>query len=166
MRAIDLVIFDCDGVLVDTDLLACRSLAETMTRHGMPVSLDDVFDRFLGRGFSAVEEHYRKVFGQPVSDEFRADLRARQFALFRSSLKPIPHVPEMLAQMDRPFCLATSSDPERLGLTLAVTGLDAHFGQRIYHAGMVRRAKPAPDLFLRAAAGMGASPGRTLVIED
>jgi HAD superfamily hydrolase (TIGR01509 family) len=162
----DLVIFDCDGVLVDSEALACQSLAETMTRHGLPCTIDDVFTKFLGRGFAAVEDYHQKMLGLPVSEDFLADLRSSQFALFRSHLRPLPHVPEMLSEFKRPFCLATSSDPERLQLTLEVTGLGVYFVNRIYHAAMVERAKPAPDLFLLAAKGMGASPSRTLVVED
>jgi HAD superfamily hydrolase (TIGR01509 family) len=166
MVGYDLVIFDCDGVLVDSEVLACRSLAETLVRHGVACSLEDVFDRFLGRSFAVVEDHYKKVRGQAPTQAFRADLRDRQLALFRSSLKTMPHAREVLDTLDRPFCLASSSDAERIRMTLGVTGLDSYFGDRVYTAAMVKKGKPAPDLFLYAADKMGAPPERTLVVED
>jgi len=166
MEKFDLVIFDCDGVLVDSEVLACQSLADTLVRYGIESSLGDVFERFLGRSFSVVEDHYLTVLSEPLPEKFRSDLRASQAAAFRSSLKTVKDVREVLANLDRPFCLASSSDKDRIRLTLEVTHLDSFFGDRVYNAAMVERGKPAPDLFLYAANRMGARPERTLVVED
>ncbi len=166
MRDFDLVIFDCDGVVVDSEVLACRALAETLVDHGVPVTLDEVFDRFLGQSFAAVEAHYHAVVGAPLPERFRAENRARLAENFHASLQPMPYVREVLAALDRPYGLASSSDAERIRLTLAIAGLESAFGDRVYTASMVARGKPAPDLFLHVAGDMGADPGGTLVIED
>jgi HAD superfamily hydrolase (TIGR01509 family) len=166
VNTFDLIIFDCDGVLVDSEVLACQSLAETLGRHGIPSSLADVYSRFLGRSFTVVEEHYQRARGEPLPDAFRTGLRETQASLFQSSLKAIPHIRDVLGSLKVPFCLASSSDAERIRVTLAATGLDALFGDRVYTAAMVARGKPAPDLFLLAARSMGALPARTLVVED
>ena len=166
MRDFELVIFDCDGVVVDSEVLSCRCLAEVLGRHGVPVGLEEVFDRFLGRSFAAVEEHFLKIRGVPAPDQFRADLNAHLAAAFRASLRPMPHVEAVLAGLDKPYCLASSSHAERIRLTLAVTGLAHHFGGRVFDAAMVARGKPAPDLFLHVADKMGARAALTLVIED
>lgn len=163
---LDLVIFDCDGVVADSEVIACRCLAELFTDLGVPTSVEDVFERFLGRSFTAVEEHYERTHGAPLPPGFRRELLDRQLAGFAAGLEAVPGIREVLDRLDGPYCLASSSDPERIRLTLAVTGLGAYFGDRVYHAGMVKRGKPAPDLFLHAAAAMGAAPERCLVVED
>lgn len=162
----ELVIFDCDGVLVDSEMLACRSLAETLTRHGLPSTLDEVFERFLGRSFALVETHYRDRMDRPMPESFRIDFRRRIEAVFAAELKPIEGVDQVLAALRLPFCLASSSDPDRLRLTLAAAGLAGRFKDRVYSAVQVRHGKPAPDLFLFAAATMGVAPERCLVVED
>jgi len=162
----DLVIFDCDGVLIDSEVLSCSCLAETLAAHGVAMPLEEVVERFLGRGFAAVPAYYREATGRTLPDSFAPELRARQSERFIAALTPMPHVTSVLTSLERPYCLASSSDGERIRISLAVTGLDHFFEGRIFTAAMVERAKPAPDLFLLAAARMGVSPARTLVIED
>jgi HAD superfamily hydrolase (TIGR01509 family) len=166
MQGIDLIVFDCDGVLVDSEVIACHCLGEMLARYGTPTGLDEIFARFLGRSFAAVESHYQRLHGRPLPDSFRDELRALQIARFARDLKVMPGVPALLATLGRPYCLASSSDPERIRITLEATGLGAYFGDRVYNAAMVKRGKPAPDLFLHAAAAMGAAPAATLVVED
>jgi HAD superfamily hydrolase (TIGR01509 family) len=162
----DLVIFDCDGVLVDSEVLSCTCLAEMLTAHGIAMSLDDVVERFLGRSFAAVPAYYRERTGRPLPESFARELRTLQRARFTAALLPMPHVAGVLASLDRPYCLASSSDGERIGISLAVTRLGHFFEGRIFSATMVERPKPAPDLFLLAAERMGVSPAATLVVED
>lgn len=162
----DLVIFDCDGVLIDSEVLSCSCLANVFAAYGIAISLDEVVDRFLGRGFAAVPAYYRECTGRPLPESFARDLLARQAELFTTSLLPMPHVADVLASLDRPYCLASSSDSERIRISLAVTGLDRFFEERIFTAAMVERAKPAPDLFLLAAETMGVQPVHALVVED
>jgi len=161
----DLVILDCDGVLVDSEILSCRCLAEAMTDHGVATDLETVLDRFLGRSVTAVFEHCRAL-GRPLPATFAADLRQRVRTAFAASLQPMPSVAAAVKRLPARYCLASSSDRDRVLFSLQVTGLADLFGDRVYTAQMVARGKPAPDLFLHAAAQMGAEPARTLVIED
>jgi HAD superfamily hydrolase (TIGR01509 family) len=166
MRDCNLVIFDCDGVLIDSEVLSCSCLVEMLAAHGVAISLDEVVERFLGRSFAAVPSYYRERTGRPLPSDFARDLAARQTERFAAALLPMPHVTTVLTQLDRPYCLASSSDNERVRVSLAVTRLDRFFEGRIFTAAMVERAKPAPDLFLFAADRMGVPPAETLVIED
>lgn len=166
MRDFDLIIFDCDGVLVDSEPLSCACLADALTRHGIEASLDLVFDRFLGRGFAAVEAHVLATTGAALPATFRESLRVEVNAAFTRDLRAIEGAADLLAGLDTPCCLASSSDRPRIDLSLGLTGLDEAFAGRIFNAEMVARGKPAPDLFLHAAASMGADPARCLVIED
>jgi HAD superfamily hydrolase (TIGR01509 family) len=161
----DLVIFDCDGVLVDSELLSCQCLSETLGKIGVEVSVEEALILFLGRSTAAVTQ-YCADRGRPVPVTFLPELRLRVRESFRRALKPIPGVGELLSNLKAPTCVASSSDLERVALSLTLTGLAEHFGNRLYTAQMVARGKPAPDLFLYAAAQMKAAPARTLVIED
>jgi HAD superfamily hydrolase (TIGR01509 family) len=166
MREFGLIIFDCDGVLIDSEVLSCSCLAETFVRYGVAMTRDEVMERFLGRGFAAVPAYFEACTGRPLPDSFAADLHARLSAAFAASLMPMPHITSVLDRLDRPYCLASSSDSERIRLSLSITGLAGFFGERIFTSAMVDRAKPAPDLFLLAASSMGVDPARALVVED
>ncbi|KJC59657.1 hydrolase [Bradyrhizobium sp. LTSPM299] len=161
----DLVIFDCDGVLVDSEELSCRCLSDALGQIGVEMSTELALKLFLGRSTAAVVEYCRTA-GQPVPANFLTDLAGRVRETFRSQLKPIQGVGAVLAELSLPHCVASSSDLERVRFSLELTGLAAYFGQRLYTSQMVRRGKPAPDLFLHAAAEMGCEPHRALVIED
>ncbi|MDA9502964.1 HAD family hydrolase [Bradyrhizobium sp. CCBAU 11357] len=161
----DLIIFDCDGVLVDSELLSCRCLSEVLAEFGLVLSEEQALELFLGRSTKAVEQHYRDL-GEVVPDGFLPRLKSRVLEAFAASLAPIPAVEAVISGLAVPFCVASSSDIDRVALSLDVTGLRAYFDDRIYTAQMVRHGKPAPDLFLHAAESMRVSPARTLVIED
>ncbi|WP_407180656.1 HAD family hydrolase [Bradyrhizobium sp. STM 3562] len=159
----DLIIFDCDGVLVDSEVLSCRCLSDVLAQCGIELSEHDTLDLFLGRSTAAVLQHYD---GRLVPEDFLAALKAQVFQQFRRSLRSIPGVSGVISQLTMPFCVASSSDLDRVRLSLALTDLARYFGDRLYTAQMVARGKPAPDLFLHAAAQMQADPQRTLVVED
>ena len=161
----DLIIFDCDGVLVDSEVLSCRCLSETLAQYGIGLSVDQALDLFLGRSLATVFEHYEGL-GRPIPEQFAAELRTGIRGAFRSSLGPIEGVKSVLEDLRIPFCVASSSDVDRVSFSLSLTGLAAHFDARLYTSQMVERGKPAPDLFLYAAEKMGFDPRRTLVIED
>ncbi|MEY9122228.1 HAD family hydrolase [Bradyrhizobium yuanmingense] len=161
----DLIIFDCDGVLVDTELLSCRCLSEVLAEFGLVLSEEQALELFLGRSTKAVEQHYRDL-GHSLTDAFPPRLKSRVLENFAASLAPIPGVEAAISGLTVPFCVASSSDLDRVSLSLDVTSLRAYFGDRIYTAQMVRHGKPAPDLFLHAAESMRTPPSRTLVIED
>jgi HAD superfamily hydrolase (TIGR01509 family) len=161
----ELVIFDCDGVLVDSELLSCRSLAEVLARSGIDLGLAEAIDLFLGRSTKAVLQHYRDQ-GRALPETFPADLKQTVRERFAAALQPIPGIAAMLSALDAPYCVASSSDLDRVRFSLTMTGLASYFGERLYTAEMVARGKPAPDLFLFAAQRMGVEPARALVIED
>jgi HAD superfamily hydrolase (TIGR01509 family) len=161
----DLIIFDCDGVLVDSELLSCRCLSEVLAEFGLRLTVEQALELFLGRSTKAIEHYYRDL-GQALPDDFFPLLKARVLETFAGALQPIPGVGAVLSELETPCCVASSSDLDRVSLSLDVTGLAPHFGDRLYTAQMVRHGKPAPDLFLHAAGKMQTDPMRTLVIED
>jgi len=160
-----LIIFDCDGVLVDSEVLSCRCLCDALAGCGIEVGLEETLDLFLGRSLDAVLEHYQGL-GRPIPRQFPAELMAKVQETFRSALCPIDGIGPVLEDLKIPHCVASSSTLDRVSLSLSLTGLARHFGDRLYTAQMVDRGKPAPDLFLYAARRMQADPARTLVIED
>jgi HAD superfamily hydrolase (TIGR01509 family) len=160
-----LIIFDCDGVLVDSELLSCQCLSETLAQCGIALSEDEALQLFLGRSTAALLDYYRED-PRLVPARFLAALKARVFQRFKLALRPIGGVEQVLSQLTTPFCVASSSDLERVLLSLDLTGLGSLFGERIFTAQMVARGKPAPDLFVHAAAQMRARPACTLVVED
>jgi HAD superfamily hydrolase (TIGR01509 family) len=162
----DLVVFDCDGVLVDSEVLSCRCLADVLARHGLAIDADEVMERFLGRSMAAVSDHFRTMTGRELPVSFHDELQTELTEAFQADLKALPHIREALAACGDRYCLASSSGPERLAMTLSAANLDRDFAGRIFTASMVAHAKPAPDVFLLAAREMGAAPERTLVIED
>jgi HAD superfamily hydrolase (TIGR01509 family) len=161
----DLIIFDCDGVLVDSEILSCRCLSDGLAACGINVSVDQVLDLFLGRSISAVLEHYAEL-GQVIPEQFAVELTVKVREAFLSGLCPIEGVSSVLEGLQIPHCVASSSDFDRVSFSLSLTGLAPHFDGRFYTSQMVERGKPAPDLFLHAAERMRADPRRTLVIED
>lgn len=161
-----LIIFDCDGVLVDSEMLSAGVLMAMMTEEGLPLSEDAFRADFLGRSFAAAALRAKERFGRPLPEDFEGRYRDRLFATLEAELKPMAGVADVLSQLRVPFCLATSSSPRRLALSLRASGLAQFFDGRSFTASQVQRGKPAPDLFLHAAAAMGAAPAHCLVIED
>ena len=162
----DLVIFDCDGVLVDSEVISCRAHAETLTRHGYPITSEQVFDRFLGRSMRQATLEVEAELGRSLPDDFHTQVYAEIFRLFAASLEATPHIDEALAAIALPVCVASSGPPEKISASLNRVGLYDRFAPHIFSAVQVRNGKPAPDLFLFAAEQMRTSPARCLVIED
>lgn len=165
----DLVIFDCDGVLVDSEVLSCGTLATLMSVQGVLTTPQEALTRFLGRSTAAIAEDFTARTGRPLPADFLPTFRMLVAERMRCELTAIPGVAQVLADLTAagvPFCLASSSERERIDLALTVTGLAPYFEGRVFNAAMVARGKPAPDLFLHAAAALGADPARCLVIED
>jgi HAD superfamily hydrolase (TIGR01509 family) len=161
----DLVIFDCDGVLVDSEVLSCRCLSEALAVYGIDLGIDQALDLFLGRSVTAVFQHY-EALGRAIPEQFAAELKTGVRAAFLSALCPIDGVKSVLQGLRVPHCVASSSDIDRVSFSLSLTGLASHFDTRLYTSQMVARGKPAPDLFLYAAERMQVDPQRALVIED
>jgi HAD superfamily hydrolase (TIGR01509 family) len=163
---VDLIIFDCDGVLVDSEVISCRAHAETLTRHGYPITTDQVFDRFLGRSLHQASLEVEAALGHSLPDDFHIQLQDELFRSFATMLEAIPHIEDALDEIAQPVCVASSGSQERMRATLGGVGLYDRFAPNIYSATQVRNGKPAPDLFLFAAVQMQAVPARCLVVED
>jgi HAD superfamily hydrolase (TIGR01509 family) len=166
MAAFDLIIFDCDGVLIDSEVLACSAVHQQLRQHGISLDLAEVMQRFLGRSLAEVARHYEATLGRAMPEIFVTDLRRDIESAFSAGLAAMPHIESVLKALDIPHCLASSSDLARIKFSLNLVGLSPYFESRIFTAGMVAHAKPAPDLFLLAAATMQREPRRCLVIED
>jgi HAD superfamily hydrolase (TIGR01509 family) len=163
---IGLVVFDCDGVLVDSEPIAMRVLLETLAAAGLDLDEAAGYERLLGRSLAGVREILAEDFGIVLDDAALATMRRRLYAAFRAELRPIPGIAETLDRLALPYCVASSSQPERIEVSLRATGLWPRFAGRVFSATMVARGKPAPDLFLHAARTMGFAPGDCLVVED
>lgn len=163
---VSLIIFDCDGVLADSEVLSAQVLIAQLAALGIHVTPAETRRDFLGRSFPTVAQSIRTRFARPLPPGFEADYRARLLDLFATDLRPTPGLAAMLDALQVPACIATSSSPQRALRTLDLLGLADRFAGRVFTASLVRRGKPAPDLFLLAAARMGAAPAETLVIED
>jgi HAD superfamily hydrolase (TIGR01509 family) len=162
----DLIIFDCDGVLVDSEVISCRAHAEMLTRHGYPITADEVLDRFLGVSDREARQTVERELGRKLPDDFEQEVKRVTLQSYTGELKAILHAGEAIAAIDLPKCVASSGTPEKIRHGLTSTGLYEEFTPHIFSATQVSRGKPAPDLFLFAAEQMNARPGRCLVIED
>lgn len=160
-----LVIFDCDGVLIDSETISARVLVELAAEAGIGFDAAYVREHFLGRSFPTVARTIREAFGLDLPTDFEARYRARLLERFEAELRPTEGVVEMLERLAVRACVATSSSPPRAARSLAIAGLDRLLPD-VFTASLVPRGKPAPDLFLHAAQAMGVAPGDCLVIED
>jgi HAD superfamily hydrolase (TIGR01509 family) len=160
------VIFDCDGVLVDSEPISNRILAEELTAIGLPMSPADSMRDFMGRSWATLTEIVEERLGRALPPGFAAGYHARVFAAFEAELEPVDGVAEALDRLGRPACVASSGDHLRIRRALHCTGLLSRFDGRIFSATDVARGKPAPDLFLHAAEHMGFDPAATAVVED
>ena len=160
------VIFDCDGVLVDSEMLSAGVLKEVMAEQGMPLS-DNMFrDVFLGRSFVNGRARAKSVLNFDLSDDFEDKYRKKLFVELTHKLQTMPGIERLLPSLTIPYCVATGSSPKRLALTLDVTGLSKYFEVNRFTSSEVARGKPAPDLCLYAAAKMKVPYENCLVIED
>ncbi|PBB97787.1 HAD family hydrolase [Mesorhizobium sp. WSM3862] len=162
----ELVIFDCDGVLVDSEALSVSALLGMIELAGGTVSEDVAYEHFLGKSMKSVRELLGSDFGLEISDQHLTAMRVELMRKFREELKPIPGIKEILPKLGLPHCVASSGTLERIRYALECTGLLGLLEPHLFSAAMVKRGKPAPDLFLHAAAAMRADPGKCLVIED
>jgi HAD superfamily hydrolase (TIGR01509 family) len=163
---VTLLIFDCDGVLVDSEMIALGLLAHMLTDLGWPIAVAECRLRFMGRSTSDVLADVEGMLGRPLPMEFGNRMKALLFERLRRELRPLPDVCEIVSALPYQVCVASSSQPERIALSLEVTGLAPLFEGRVFSAAEVRHGKPAPDLFLHVAARLGVKPEEAIVIED
>src|SRR5204862_4941663 len=161
----DLVIFDCDGVLIDSELLSVRADRECLRECGIELSAEEILGRYTGISFAGMVADIESRYG-PLPADFADRHRAQLWPLFERELQPIPGVAAVLDSLICKICVASSGRPERLKHALSLVGLYDHFHPHIFSAVEVARGKPAPDLFLHAAARMGTEPERCVVVED
>lgn len=162
----DLIIFDCDGVLIDSEMLSSAVLIEELAKIDLMIDTGYVRRNFIGRSFATVAQTIRDQFGCTLPDGFEAIYRNTLLERFETELKPTVGIERLLAHLLTRKCVATSSSRPRVTRSLAITGLGRFFGDDVFTASQVAHGKPAPDLFLHAAQHMGADPARILVIED
>jgi HAD superfamily hydrolase (TIGR01509 family) len=162
----EVVIFDCDGVLVDSEVIALAETRQALGEAGLPLSDEEVFDRFLGLSAEAVARSAEQDLGGALPATFPTDLTRRILAGFEHRLKGVAGIRQALAGLGARVCVASSSPPERIRRSLAAVGYAQLFEPNIFSASAVERGKPSPDLFLYAAHEMGAAPDVCLVIED
>jgi HAD superfamily hydrolase (TIGR01509 family) len=162
----ELVIFDCDGVLVDSEPIANRVLARALTELGRPTTADEAWRDYGGQTWDACFAQMERSLGRALPQGFPQLFAARLEQALERELEPIPGIHEALAAISTPNCVASNGRHETMRLTLAKTGLLARFEGRIFSAADVSRPKPFPDLYLHAAARMGTPPERCAVVED
>ncbi|MEU3662744.1 HAD family hydrolase [Streptomyces sp. NPDC032940] len=166
----ELVVFDNDGVLVDSEPISNRLLAAYLTELGHPTTYEESLRDYMGAAMHRVHDTVLERSGRRLPDDFDKLFHERVFAAFAQDLEPVPgaaDVLEKLAADDVPYCVASSGSHERIRVGHRKTGLDRWFDDaRIFSAEDVGRGKPAPDLFLHAAERMGVAPERCVVIED
>ncbi|MDE2377895.1 HAD family hydrolase [Bradyrhizobium sp.] len=163
---IDLVIFDCDGVLVDSEVISCRAHAEVLSRHGYPITADEVLHRFLGVSDLEARRAVETEIGRKLPDDLEEQMKAAALRLYAGELQAIAHVASAIAAIDLPKCVASSGTPDKIRHGLTCAGLYDQLAPHLFSATQVARGKPAPDLFLFAAGQMNALPEKCLVIED
>ncbi len=161
-----LVIFDCDGVLIDSEPIAHRVLAEQLRGVGLALSFDDVMREFLGRTRDGCLEHAERLAGRALPPDFARRWDEALFAALAREVRPVAGIEEVLRTLPWPYCVASNGTEARMRKALEAAGLLPLVGERLFTAAEVARPKPAPDLFLHAARSMGAAPQRSVVVED
>ncbi|MDB5361258.1 MAG: hydrolase [Rhodospirillales bacterium] len=161
-----LIIFDCDGVLVDSEVLACRVEVAVLHRLGHPISHEEFCRRAIGRSRKDNQAMLAALWDRPLPSDYADQVQSRLFETFRTELEPVAGMPALAARVKIDRCVASSSPPDRLTLALSLGGYAPLFGDRVFSAVDVARGKPAPDLFLHAAARRAVRPEHCLVVED
>src|ERR1039458_8843895 len=166
MSTFDLVIFDCDGVLVDSERITNQVFCSMLNDLGLSVSLNDMFERFVGLSMPQCMDIITTMHGAPPPQTFVEELRQRAAVALKEQIVPIVGVREVLNSLRIPFCVASSGDHEKICLTLGATGLLSYFTGKIFSVVDVERPKPAPDVFVFAARQLGVAPAACAVVED
>lgn len=164
MRPFDLVIFDCDGVLVDSERLAVRTEAQILAELGWPLPETEIISRFVGRTPAHMHREVETHLGRPVDWDEVFEARYRE--VFDNELRAVPGIVSALSSLDTLTCVASSGNHAGIRYKLAKTGLLSRFEGRIFSAEDVPRGKPAPDVFLHAARALGVDPRECAVVED
>jgi HAD superfamily hydrolase (TIGR01509 family) len=165
-RPAKLVIFDCDGVLVDSEPISCRVHADVLTRHGYPIDPETVRERFLGRSARDANREIETELGRPLPEACDWERRSLLLSALAAEVEAMAHVHDVLDAIAIPVCVASSGGHDKIFTTLSRTGLYERLAPHVFSASEIERGKPAPDLFLYAASRMGCAPQDCLVVED
>ena len=160
------IFFDCDGVLIDSEVIACRVELDVLGEIGHPITLEEFQHRFVGTSRQFSLRALAEDWGKPLPGNYEDRVRERLYEAFRAELQAIDGMVDLVGRTGVRSAVASSSSLHRLGLALALAGYDSLFGNRVFSAEQVRNGKPAPDLFLFAAARMDVAPEHCVVIED
>ena len=166
MNKFDLVIFDCDGVLVDSERITNTVFAEMLNDLGLSVTLEDMFDHFVGNSMNRCLEIIQDMLGKPVPDNFVTEYKQRTKQALTENLKPVEGIKNAIDRLKFPYCVASSGEHQKMQTTLGLTGLLPYFTDKLFSVTEVARGKPYPDVFLYAAETMGFNPARCAVVED
>lgn len=160
------VIFDCDGVLIDSETIAIGVLVDMANELGANIPKDGAVTRFKGKSFNLCMDVIANAIGKALPESFEADYRVRTFKAFKEEIQPIEGIKDVLENIELPFCVASSGPENKIELNLEVTGLLPYFKGRIFSCYTIKKWKPEPDIFLWAAKTMGFKPEECLVVED
>jgi HAD superfamily hydrolase (TIGR01509 family) len=166
MQRFGLVIFDCDGVLVDSEVITSRVFAGMLNELGIPATVDEVFDNFVGRSMAQCLKEIADLLGREVPADFAHQYHLRAALALKSELKAVPGIESALDEIRLPYCVASNGSHEKMHTTLGITGLLPKFQGKLFSVTEVARGKPFPDVFLYAAAQSGVAPSACAVIED
>ena len=161
-----MLILDCDGVVVDSEPVTIRVLADMLGELGAPLGVDEAARRFTGHTFARTLELVSELLGGPPPPKFAGDYRDRTYAAMERELKPVEGIEQALDQIAIPYCVASNGPHEKMRKTLGITSLLPRFEGRMFSSADVARGKPFPDLFLHAACHFSVPPSACLVIED
>lgn len=160
------IIFDCDGVLIDSETIAIGVMVDMANELGANIPVEGAVTKFKGKSFNLCMDVISNAINKPLPESFEADYRVRTFKAFKESIQPIDGIKDVLENIKLPFCVASSGPENKIKLNLEVTGLLSFFENKIFSCYAIQKWKPEPDIFLWAAKTMGFKPEECLVIED
>ena len=166
MKRIKCVIFDCDGVLVDSEIIGIRVLNSLAKEYGFEINLEEAIKTFRGLSLNASFQLIERLINQKLPATFEYAYRKLTYDAFKNELKPIKGVVDFIEKLKVPFCVASSGPIEKIRLNLTIVGLIEKFENKIYSSFEINSWKPSPEIFFYAAKKMGFSPNECIVIED
>jgi HAD superfamily hydrolase (TIGR01509 family) len=160
------IIFDCDGVLVDSEIITAKVLVSMANTLGLQLDLDLIAQEFMGRSLNDIMRHLDVLANGGLPPNFESEYRRKTYKAFKTELKPIAGIHSVLQNLEVPFCVASSGPLEKIRNNLTTTGLIDAFQNRMFSCYEIKSWKPNPDIFLHAAKNMGFKPGECVVVED
>lgn len=160
------VIFDCDGVLVDSEPIGNQVLVDMANQLGANIDLDYAYKHFKGGSMQSCVDKIELLIKQPIPNDFTSKYRQKSFEAFKANIKPVEGVTELVQNLKIPFCVASSGPENKIKLNLELTGLLPYFEHKIFSCYTIQKWKPSPAVFLWAAETLGFKPEECVVIED